>query len=208
MFTKSRRILVLVCILAGSLCLLGAGPDASAPSISEEKAAAVTFAHRSLLVEAFVIEVNLPALAQQGVSLIGRQPHAVTVADIARCLESGQARVIDGAKIATRDGMNADINAKRTIYVRRGNNLSPYDSGAALRVDIVPATEATVSARFSFTSARFAEKPTDSDTPPTRENWEWSGMIALRPGEPQIAGAAQNNETAVFLLLVANAQSE
>jgi len=48
----------------------------------------------------------------------------------------------------------------------------------------------------------------DSDVPPTTENWDWSGVVGVRSGEPQIAGATQDSETAVFLLLVANEQSE
>jgi hypothetical protein len=87
-------------------------------------------------------------------------------------------------------------------------DYTPYVSGGRLAADIEPVTETAISARFTFTSARFTQKPADADVPPITENWEWSGSMVLPVGEPRIAGATQDDETAVFLLLVANRQGE
>lgn len=209
MSVKVKGVLIAACILFGSLCLLGAGPQAPAPTESSAEPAAVE--GPAVLVEAFVVEVNLPALARQGVSPIGRQPHAVAVADILKCLDDGQARVIGGSKIAARARDRINVDAKKTIYVRRVApqvSYSPYTSGGKLGVGIGSGADGLVTAEFSFTGARLAEKPSDMDAPPAAENWEWSGTVALRLGEPQIAGAVQDGQTAVFLLLVANGQSE
>jgi hypothetical protein len=204
MSLKARGILIVVCVLCGSLCLLGAGPEAAAPAGP---------AARPMLVEAFVVEVNMPALAQEGVSSIGRQPHAVTVADILKCLDSGQARVIGGNKIASRGQFGAGADVKKTIYVRQERGVpqmtySPYASGSRLNAEIESVEGATATVKFSFTSARFASAKTGEAVPPTTENWDWSGVVSLRSGEPQIAGATQDGETAIFLLLVVNEQSE
>jgi len=212
MSIKSRGILV--CMLAGSLCLLGAGLNVPALSGSGGEPSAVNaFENESVLVEAFVVEVNLPALAEQSVSPIGRQPHAVAVADILKCLDGGQARVVGGGKVATHDRAKTAFKTERTIYVRRARgtaqvDYSPYASGGRLAVDVEPVTETAVSAGFTFTSARFTQKQADADVPPVTENWEWSGAVVLRLGEPRIAGATQDGETAIFLLLVANSQGE
>jgi hypothetical protein len=209
MSLKARGVLIVVCVLCGSLGLLGAGPGAAAPAVPGGEPATVVA--RSMLVEAFVVEVNLPALARQGVSPIGRQPHAVTVANILKCLDDGQARVHGGSKVATRAQFGAEVDAKKTIYVRKTApqaSYNPYDSGASLRVTIDSAREGAVACKYSFSAARFAEKRPDLDVPPATEHWEWSGVVTLRFGEPQIAGGTQNGETAVFLLLVANEQGE
>lgn len=208
MSLKARGVLIAVCVACGSLGLVGAGPEAAAPAGSGGGPATVA---RSTLFEAFVVEVNLPALARLGVSPIDEQPHAVAVADILKSLNDGQARVISGDKVAGRAGGRTSVNAQRTIYVGKSSpqaKYASYDSGGRLGVTIESATEEVVTVDFSFTTARFVEERSVADVPPTTENWEWSGAVTLRFGEPQIAGATQDGETAIFLLLVANEQGK
>ena len=133
----------------------------------------------SVLVEAFVVEVNLPALAQLGVSPIGQPPHAVTVADILKCIETGQARVVDGGKIAAQAKSRTSARAKRTTYIRRESgasevSYSPYESGGQFSAAVEPLSETSVSVGFAFTSSRFVQKDRASDVPPNTESWEWS----------------------------------
>jgi hypothetical protein len=211
MSIQARRALIAACALFGTVCLMGAGFSlpASAGSSGESSARSLVEGG-SLLVEAFVVEVNLPALAKAGVSPIGRQPHSVAVADILTCLDGGQAQVIGGSKVAAQGVARAGAEAEtRTYFIhekeasRRAYNA--YEAGGKLAVETQPVTETAVSVQFEFEISRFTQKQPTVDVPPDTERWNWSGSVILPLGSPQIAGAAQNGGTAVLLLLVANA---
>lgn len=212
MSNKAKTILIVVCMSLGVLCLLGASPNLPARSRpGQEPSPTAALEGGSMLVEAFVVEVNLPALAKLGVSPIGQPPHAVTVADVLKCLDTGQATVIDGGKIAAQAKSRASTRARRTTYIRREKgasevSYSPYESGGQLSAAVEPVSETSVSVGFTFTSARFVQADRAADVPPNTESWEWSGAIDLDPGVPQIAAASQGRQTAVFLLLTANAR--
>lgn len=208
------RTLIAVCVLSGPLLLTGAGPD----RIAQPRSSGAPFAGgaaegASVLVEAFVIEVNLPALAKGGVSPIGRRPHAVTVADILACLDGGQARIVGGQKIATQpNDATVAVQTKRTTYLQRGTApsqvaRSPYASGAEFTVSAHPVSETALSVRFTFENSRLSPKQAEEEIPSEIESWNCSGAAVLDLGEPQIVGAGQAGETAVFLLLVADTRN-
>jgi hypothetical protein len=212
MSKKTKAILMVVCVSLGALYLLGASPTVPARlKPGQEPSGATALEGGSVLVEAFVVEVNLPALAKLGVSPIGQPPHAVTVADVLKCLDTGQARVVDGGKIAAQTRARASAQAKRTTYIRREKgasevSYSPYESGGQITVVVEPVSETSVSIEFAFSSARFVQSDRAADVPPNTESWQWSGSIVLDRGVPQIAAASQSRESAVFLLLTANAR--
>lgn len=164
----------------------------------------------SILLEAFVVEVNLPALAELGVSPIGRSPHNVSVENILACLENGQARVLVGTKKATWDQRESKVRATRTTYVRRDGppqrSYAPYESGTALSVHATAWSERLVEILYNFSCSVFASRSEAEDGPPDRESWEWQGSIVLRPGEPMIAAATQDWQRVVFLVLTAHVQ--
>lgn len=213
MSIRSRGILIAVCVLLGALCLLGAGPNAPASAGSGgESPVGAALESESVLVEAFVVEVNLPALSELGVSPIGRQPHAMTVADLLQCLDNGQARVIGGEKIATQpNGGKMEVQTKKTTYIKRETprspvSYTPFASGKELTITVRPVTETVLSVGFAFESSRFAEKQGGTEAPRETDSWSCSGSAILDLGESQIVGSRQNDEIAVFLLLVANAR--
>jgi len=212
MSKKAKAILMVVCVSLGALYLLGASPTVPARlKPSQEPSGTMALQGGSVLIEAFVVEVHLPALAQLGVSPIGRPPHAVTIADILKCLDTGQARVVDGGKIAAQAKARASTEAKRTTYIRREKgasevSYSPYESGEQFTAAVEPVSETSVSVGFAFSSARFVQTGREADVPPNIESWEWSGSIVLDLGIPQIAAASQGSEAAMFLLLTANAR--
>jgi hypothetical protein len=210
-FAKAKGIVIVVGVLLGTLTLMGGRPNMPPrprPSLGQNPESAVDAV--AALVEAFVVEVNLPALAKLGVSPIGAEPHAVAVADLLQCLDSGQARVICGSKAASQSDGKTAIQARRTTYVRRETGVTPqvqynpYDSGTHFSVSVSAASETAVSAGFSFTHARFTQKAQAPDAPPDTESWDWSGLVVLKPGQPQIVAATQDSEIAVFLLLTAH----
>jgi hypothetical protein len=216
MFAHAKGILIVICVLFCTLSLLGgrsSPPPASRPGSSQDRGVAADAS--TSLVEAFAVEVNLPALATLGVSPIGEEPHAVSVPDILKCLGNGQARVIAGAKAACEQGSTA-IQERRTIYMKREMpqagrvDYAPYDSGRMFSVSSNPVSDTaptvSVSVQFKFSHNLFTRKAQDSSVPPDTTTWEWSGSVVLEPGRPAIAAATQDGETAVFLLLTAHVQ--
>ncbi len=165
----------------------------------------------TILLEAFVVEVNLPALAELGVSPIGRSPHNVSVENILACLESRQARVLVGAKEAVQNERDGKIRATHATYVRRDGSqgrgqvsYAPYEDGAALSVRALILSARFVEIDYSLSCSVFAPRSEAEDVPPDTESWEWQGNVVLRPGEPMIAAAAQDWQRVVFLMLTAH----
>ncbi len=222
MFAKAKGVLIVVCILLFTLTLM-----AQRPSVRPGQPPVVQTQPLAALVEAFVVEVNLPALAKLGVSPIGEDPHAVTVPDILKCLGTGQARVIAGAKAASQQG-NTEVQAKKTAYIMRETSVpvrsdtattvqtqkdySPYESGRRFSVSTSVAPEGApataIRVAFSLEESVFIEKKQTPDTPPDRTLWNWSGSALLQPGRPEIVAASQDADKAVFLLLTAHPQGQ
>ncbi len=178
----------------------------STPSQSDEAQAA------TILLEAFVIEVNLPALEEMGVSPIGQPPHNVRVENILGCIEKGQAHVIAGAKEAVQDQKNNRIRATHTTYVKRNlgqrKDYTPYEMGTALEATIALLPEGSVEVSYSLSCSIFQANHNDQDVPPDTNSWDWQGSILLTPGEPAIAAADQNDQRAIFVLLTAHVRNQ
>lgn len=211
MFTHAKGVLIVICVLLCTLALMGGGPNApSARRVSPSAGPEPVLDARRTLVEAFAIEVNLPALAKLGVSPIGEDPHAVSVPDILRCLENGQARVIAGAKAACQQEQGrTQAETKRTTYLRRekgpASDVSPYQSGRDLSISAREvANKAAVSVQFAFNHATLVQKAQAMDVPPDTVSWTWNGMTVLEAGKPEIVAASQDEEKAVFLVLTAH----
>jgi hypothetical protein len=213
MFAHAKAALIVVCLLVGAMTLAGTRSDVPATSGPVQAGdPAVAGGVGTALVEAFVVEVELPALAKLGVSPIGREPHAVSVADILKCLDNSQARVIGGAKAASGHDGTTDVRATGTTYIRREAGTPPQvsynsrESGERFSVSLKPASPgaSAVDVQFSFSQSLFREKQQPADAPPDLANWEWSGSVLLTPGTPEIVAATQDGVTAVFLLLTAH----
>jgi hypothetical protein len=218
MFTHAKAALIVVGLLLCTLALMGARsnvPAGSGPVPTENPA--VADESRPVLVEAFVVEVGLPALAKLGVSPIGQEPHAVSVADILKCLDNNQARVIAGAKAAAAIDGGTEVRAAATTYIRRETggpqqqvNYQSRETGEQFSVSLKPAPlgVSVVAVQFSFSHSLFREKEKPADAPEGTATWQWSGSAVLTPGAPKIVAATQDTDVAVFLLLTAHVAPE
>lgn len=214
----SKSILVLVVVMLCIVLLAGRsiGPTAEAQAKQAGKA---EDPHQDacVLVEAFVVEVNLSELYKQGVSPIGRKPNSVSVENILKCLGGKDiAQVTTGIKVAILSGQRGDAKITETIYVERqvvvpsGRKVSGavhyanYDIGKTFRAtaSVRPSGEILVS--FDFSESTYRNLISTDETPPNTVNREWSGTVNLHAGWPVIAGATQNEETSVFLILCAD----
>ena len=170
-----------------------------------------------VLVEAFVVEVDLSELYKQGVSPIGQKPNSVSVENILNCLDAKDiAQVTTGVKIAILSGQRGDAKITQTIRIERQTSVPSgrkvpsnirylnYNIGKTLRAtaSVRPSGEILVS--FDFSESTYRNFTSTNETPPNTVSREWSGVANLNAGRPAIAGATQNEETAVFLVLCAD----
>ncbi len=204
MFGNHRSAMLVAAALFSTLSLLGGGAENTA----------IPAGNATVLVEAFVVRVDLAALAGTGVSPVGEAPHGVSVENILTCLETGQACVIAGAKAASQHDGRGMIRANRTIYrtrevpdPRRSISAS-HQSTDKFEVTTTVHTPDAVRVQFGYTAGMSLQDPGETDGPPNLATWGWSGSIVLTPGEPEIAAATQDEKAAVFLLLVAQIQRE
>jgi hypothetical protein len=208
MMSRRKAILVVVCVLLCTLALMAGragGPAAVRPGQNSDSEGIVE--QRTALVEVFAVEVKLSALAGLGVSPIGQEPHAVSVPDILKCLNTDQARVTAGAKAASQVQERTQVREATTVYIDlntpRQGNYQPYEAGKTFSATVTSVSDdaRTVVVNFSFDYSLFRQKEQTADVPPDRATWDWSGSIVASAGVPQIAAATQDGETAVFLLL-------
>ncbi len=210
----SKSILVLVVVTLCIVLLAGRsiGPTAEAQAKIEDP-----YQDVCVLVEAFVVEVDLSSLYKQGVSPIGQKPDSVSVENILKCLDARDiAQVTTGIKVAILSGQRGEAKITETIYVEQqvavpsGRKVSGaarfanYDIGKTFRAtaSVRPSGEILVS--FDFSESTYRNLISTDETPPNTVNREWSGTVNLHAGWPVIAGATQNEETSVFLILCAD----
>ena len=218
MTKTSKSILVL---FAAILCMAiltnhSIGPTADAQAKQTPK---TEDPHRDVcvLVEAFVVEVDLSELYKQGISPIGQKPNSVSVENILKCLDAKDiAQVTTGVKVAILSDQSGDTKITETIYVERqapvpsGRKVSSavryanYEIGKTFRAtaSVRPSGEILVS--FDFSESTYRNITSTDEKPPNTVNRGWSGTVNLHTGRPAIAGATQNEETAVFLVLCAD----
>jgi hypothetical protein len=170
-----------------------------------------------VLVEAFVVEVNLSELYKQGVSPIGQKPDSVSVENILKCLDARDiAQVTTGVKVAINSGQRGEAKITETIYVERqvavpsgmkvpgAVHYTNYDIGKTFRATASVRPNGEIFVSFDFNESTYRNITSTDETPPNTVNRGWSGAVNLHAGRPAIAGATQNEETVVFLILCAD----
>jgi hypothetical protein len=210
------RIIIVGCILVTTLLWAAESRprQPAVPQTTEVQEIKDPYLHSRVLVEAFVVDVNLPALYEKGVSPLGERPHSVTVQDLLQYLKSTKnAGILAGAKLAVRHQEKAMSKGTQTIYLERTTkepgtkNFQPYDSGREFSAQVSVVSEGAISVSYAFQANSFAQTLMPQDEAPASKGlWSWSGEVTVEPGKPIIAGAVQERNSAVFLVLVAHLQ--
>jgi len=208
---KPKGLVIAGCVLLCTLSLLGG--RSNAPAAPGTDSGPHPARPDGVLVEAFVVEVDLPALARLQVSPIGEEPHVVTVADILKCLNANAARVVGGGKVVSQRGAKTSVQTTKAPFLKDSHTgqsarQDTYESGARFSVEVNSVSETAVSVQFNIVYGRFTGSRQPPDTPAGTEDLEWSSAATLILGRPQIVAATQDSQTAVFLLLTAHAQGE
>ena len=176
-----------------------------------------------ILVEAFLVEVNLEALYEAGVSPIGRKPESVSIESILSCLKNkAGGRVTAGAKVAVGHNQRGEMNVEEQRNVKRevpaaeegrppGRRRGPYatyslskqfSAGASIRED------GKIRINFEFRQHTLGTPVSDSNAPPVTISRRWEERVWLEAGRPSIVGATQNEENVVFLILCAHIEDK
>jgi len=197
----SKSILVLFVV---TLCIVlptdrSTGPTAEAQAKIEDP-----YHDVCVLVEAFVVEVDLSSLYKQ-------------VENILKCLDTRDiAQVTTGIKVAILSGQRGEAKITETIYVERqvavpsgrkvpgAARYTNYDIGKTFRATVSVRPSGEILASFDFSESTYRNIISTDEAPPNIVSREWSGTVNLHAGRPAIAGATQNEETAVFLILCAD----
>ncbi|MGB2865428.1 MAG: hypothetical protein WBC05_19010, partial [Sedimentisphaerales bacterium] len=186
----SKSILVLVVV---TLCIvlpagLSIGPTAEAQAKQADKA---KDPHQDacVRVEAFVVEVNLPGLYKQGVSLIGQKPDSVSVENILKCLDAKDiAQVTTGVKVAILSGQRGEAKITETIRIERQTSVpngkkvsgaaryANYNIGKTFRATASIRTSDEILVSFDFTESTYRNITSTDDRPPNTVSREWSGV--------------------------------
>ena len=215
MAKTSKSIVVLAAVTLCMVLLVGRsiGPTAEAKAGQDEKADEQQ-QDVCVLVEAFVVEVELSELYKQGVSPIGQKPDSVSVENILKCLDAKDtAQVTTGVKVAVPSGHHGNTKISetiRTIPVPNGRKVPGpvryrnYEIGKTFRATASVRPDGKILMSFDFSESTYRNIPSADETPPNTISREWSGTVNLYSGRPAIAGATQNEETAVFLVLCAD----
>jgi hypothetical protein len=212
---------IYVCILI-AICCVG-------PVLAEEKAPPPPdpYINAQILVEAFVVLVPTQTLADIGIHPIGQGSDDMTISKLAAFLVNDSAHVISGAKTSVKQNEEGATKEEKTIYYNRiHNNMAIVNKTPVTSVDIEYSPQKfekhfSISAIIKsncFISVKYGYRelgvtpdiqhydPNDA-SPLGRYEYSWGGRISLLSGQPVIAGAIQNSNSVVFLVLTATTQN-
>ena len=201
-----KGIIVFLCVVGLCVLAVGQGRQPARVNQSDESQKIVDpFINSTILLEAFVVEVNLHQLYEMGVCPLGSSPNSVSVDNIMKCLlESKGAEIISGAKLALGQNERGTLKENTTISIIVGNRnesrsgIPEKDFGAI--VHILAGGEINV--EYSFSMITLQESQEDSTS--ARTSYSWASNACFKAGMPRIAGAVQDGTNAVFLILTAN----
>ena len=167
-------------------------------------------------VEAFVVEVSLDTLYKSGVSPIGQKPDSVSIENILYCIKDKKnGKVTAGTSVAVKNKQKGRTENKEKNYIARERQVTiengkssktkifeNYTTGIDFSVIANIRSENKIEVSFSFSQSVIVLSK--DDTPPNIIEREWSNTVSLKAGQPGIVGSIQNEDNAVFLILVAD----
>ena len=212
----SKKIMLLAAVLFCAVFLadISAAPNKkTSPQI--EKQVENPHENSRILVEAFVVEVSLDTLYKSGVSPIGQKPNSVSIKNILYCLKDKEnGKVTAGAKVAVKNREEGKTETREKTYVKREQQVvihgkpttrrtrDNYTSGIDFSIRAIVKSENKIVVSFKFNQSGLVFLK--NDAVPNTFDRQWENTVSLEAGKPTIVGAIQNEDTAVFLILVAD----
>ncbi len=207
---SARTIAILAGVALLALCLGGhsAGKAAPAP-VKRLEQAKDPHKESVILVEAFMVQVQLSELYDLGAPAISEGSTSVSVDHILKCLKERNAGAVTaGAKVAVGQGdrANTDSIVRQGFYVgpSKQRKLEYVDLGTSLMAVAEIQREGRIFVELDFKHSGLEEGHADDDMAPTVVERNWSSRLFLDPGKPTLVGATQSQEIAAFLIVTAN----
>ena len=216
----SRNIVVLTGVVFCAVFLAGISL-AETKRMAAQEQVENPYKDSRVLVEAFVVEVKLDALYKSGISPVGQRPNSVSMEKILQCLrDKDKAKVAAGAKVAVRNYEEGQMRSTRKVYIEQGVSKGKKSDDVAVVKKFVPyetctsfvacanvSPDSSIRLEFMF-NQETPEVVSENDRPPNFMTRNWRSIVSLEAGKPSIAGATQNDETAVFLIIVADIENK
>ena len=218
MMAKSKAALVVILLVGGTfIWAAGAGAGRSSRPAAPDRQAD-PYAGTTVLVEAFVVEVDLAELYEMDVNPLGQEPHCVSVEDILTCLQTPEkASVLRGVKaVGIHETGKNQTRQTETVYRTRTRTMgtaggpqrsvdyTAYEYGQTLAITAEIRSDRVVDLGYDFDYSGLRTNKQDSERPPGTVSWSWNGSVSLQFGQPTIAGAMQDEEDAIFFILTAH----
>lgn len=203
-------------IVAGLVFLLVFGMTFGA---SEQVREVDPLADASVLVEAFVVEVELDALKEAGVSIVGQAPESLSVLKILWCLrEKEMGSVVSGAKVCVKNREVGEVSYSKTVYagnkvmapdgmVIRSTRYDKYAAEKSFEAQLYLKTDGAIHIEYNYSETGFDDVE-DGMQPPNMLKFQLRGTLTAKSGKPLVAGAVQNDDSVKFLIVCATMQSE
>jgi hypothetical protein len=172
------------------------------------------FMHDTVLVEAFVVDVDMSVLYEMGVDPLGQGSKAVCARHIQDYVaKEGPSAVIAATRVAVRQHDVATVGETRYIPVLQEDATTESEKKKTryhhvklektfeADVSIVSDRRVRLGYRFSLNASADVPKIARNETPGNRD-WSWRGAVSTNFDELQIAASTQHGSQATFLLLV------
>ncbi len=179
----------------------------------------------TVLVEAFVVDVDLSMLYAMDVSPISEGPNSVTVEKILEYMHNrDKASVIAGAKVAVQNEFHSSTEDSQIIYLeaplagdltdseqtsassveQKSESFAKYKIGKKFEAWAGVVSDDQVSVKYNYEQTLIKPGMSKKDMPTDTIHWSWSGVVCLKTKRPSIVGAVQNEKKAAFLIIVAD----
>ncbi len=161
-----------------------------------------------IMIEAFMVELPLAALHSLALPAISQNDDFVTAGHIIKLIKTTDAaNVTAGAKLA----LTKANKARTSSTTRRGIHTDPPNNTRTEYVDVGTSFTAIAEIRkekvFAELEFEYSDVVKDAEKAhaiPQFVERNWGSTICLKPGEPAIAGATQDEDSAAFLIVTAN----
>lgn len=165
-----------------------------------------------IMIEAFMVELPLSALHSLGVPAISQGDDIVTAGHIIKLIKTTDAaKAKAGAKLALahKNRARTESTTRRGIHTDPPNNTKTeyIDVGTSFTA-IAEIRKEKVFAELEFEYSDVVKDDEKAHAIPQIVERSWGSTICLKPGEPAIVGATQNEDLAAFLIVTVSIRGE
>lgn len=131
----------------------------------------------------------------------------MSVEKIQAALAKGTAKVAAGTKLAAQNFKTAKVSCYQQIKVGSTTSYQVYNMGMEFAVQPFVSSDGGITLSYKFEQSGF-DRVSQIDSLPSTFARKLEGEIRLDSGKPIIAGSAQNDDEAYFLVISATIENK